>query len=117
MTSLIINHEVPIEHNKAIIAEAYRLTRAGGYYYPIDFKSSGETGTAYAQYRSWWDHRWNCEQWSPEFRASDFEGEIERAGFTINHDTACSSASLWRPARGEENLISVSVDASYLTLF
>ena len=87
VVSLIINHEMTWEANKAVVAEAYRLTRPGGYYYPIDFKSSGEKGRAYGQYRRWWDHRWNCEPWTPGFVASDFEGEIERVGFTINRET------------------------------
>lgn len=87
VTSLILNHEVPSEHNKEIIAEAYRLTRSGGYYYPIDFRTAGEKGVAYGQYRRWWDHRWNEEPWSPEFVAFDFEGEIEKAGFKINKET------------------------------
>jgi len=87
VTSLIINHEMTTEANKAVVAEAYRLTREGGYYYPIDFHTSGAKGNAYSQYRRWWDHRWNCEPWTPEFVAFDFEGEIERAGFTLNKET------------------------------
>ena len=87
VTSLIINHEMPTDANKAVVAEAYRLTRKGGYYYPIDFRTSGDKAVVYSQYRRWWDHRWNCEPWTPEFVAFDFEGEIERAGFTINTET------------------------------
>lgn len=87
VVSSIINHEIPSEDNKKVIAEAYRLVRTGGYYYPIDFRTSGDKGTVYNQYRRWWDHRWNCEPWSPEFVAFDFEGEIEKAGFTINRET------------------------------
>lgn len=87
VTSYIMNHEVPVEHNKQVIAEAHRVTRPGGYYYPLDFKTRGDTGNAYSMYRRWWDHRWNCEPWSPDFVAFDFEGAIEDAGFTINRDT------------------------------
>ncbi len=87
VTSYIINHEITSEGNKKIVAEAYRLTRPGGYYYPIDFRTRGDKGRAYQQYRRWWDHRWNEEPWSPEFVAYDFEGEIEKAGFTINRET------------------------------
>ncbi len=67
--------------------EAYRLVRPNGYYYPIDFRTVGDKNRASSQYRRWWDHRWNCEPWSPGFVAFDFEAEIERAGFTINRDT------------------------------
>ncbi|MDG2243049.1 MAG: class I SAM-dependent methyltransferase [Rhodospirillaceae bacterium] len=87
VVSSIINHEIPSEDNKKVIAEAYRVTRKGGYYYPIDFRTTGGTGTVYSQYRRWWDHRWNCEPWSPEFVAFDFEDEIEKAGFVINKET------------------------------
>ena len=87
VVSTIINHEITSENNKKVIAEAYRITRTGGYYYPIDFVTRGNKGTAWGQYRRWWDYRWNEEPWSPEFVAFDFEGEIEKAGFTINHET------------------------------
>jgi ubiquinone/menaquinone biosynthesis C-methylase UbiE len=87
VTSLIINHEMPWEVNQAVIREAYRLTRKGGYYYPIDFRSGGDKGQVASIYRRWWDHRWNCEPFTPGFVESDFEGEIERVGFTINKET------------------------------
>ena len=87
VTSHIINHEIPSEQNKKVIAEAYRITRKGGYYYPVDFRTAGSKGSAYGQYRRWWDHRWNEEPWSPEFVAFDFEGEMEKAGFTLNRET------------------------------
>ncbi len=87
VASYIINHEIPTHGNKKIVAEAYRLTRPGGYFYPIDFRTRGDKGRVYQQYRRWWDHRWNEEPWSPEFVNFDFEGEIERAGFTINRET------------------------------
>jgi ubiquinone/menaquinone biosynthesis C-methylase UbiE len=87
VTSNIINHEMTAEANKQVIAEAYRITRAGGYYYPVDFKSRGDRNVAASQYFRWWDHRWNCEPWSPDFVASDFNAQIEKAGFVFNHDT------------------------------
>ena len=87
VVSTIINHEITSENNIKVIAEAYRVTRNGGYYYPIDFRTSGNKGVAWGQYRRWWDYRWNEEPWSPEFVAFDFEGEIEKAGFTLNHET------------------------------
>ncbi len=87
VTSYIVNHEVPVEFNKQIIAEAYRVTRPGGYFYPLDFKTRGSKGDAYSMYRRWWDHRWNCEPWSPDFVAFDFDSEIEKTGFIINRET------------------------------
>jgi hypothetical protein len=82
-----MNHEMPAEANRAVAAEAYRLTRTGGYYYPIDFQNTGEKYPAFSQYRRWWDHRWNYEPWSLDFVESDFDSEIENAGFEINRET------------------------------
>jgi ubiquinone/menaquinone biosynthesis C-methylase UbiE len=86
VTSYIINHELTQDASRNMIAEAHRVTRKGGYFYPIDFRSGGEKGRAYGQYRRWWDHRWNTEVWSREFHTLDFEGELTKAGFTMNPD-------------------------------
>lgn len=86
VTSYIINHELTQDASRAMIAEAHRLTRKGGYFYPIDFRSGGDKGRAYGQYRRWWDHRWNTEVWSREYHSLDFEGEMEKAGFTMNKE-------------------------------
>lgn len=87
VTSYIINHELTQDASRQMIAEAHRITRKGGYFYPIDFRSGGDKGRAYGQYRRWWDHRWNTEVWSREYHTLDFEGEIEKAGFTMNKET------------------------------
>jgi ubiquinone/menaquinone biosynthesis C-methylase UbiE len=87
VTSLIINHEMTAEANRKVIAEAYRMTRPGGYYYPIDFTHAKEKGRPSSQYFRWWDHRWNREPWSPDFVYSDFDGEMEKAGFTLNRQS------------------------------
>lgn len=86
VTSYIINHELTQDASRGMIAEAYRVARPGGYFYPIDFRSGGDKGRAYGQYRRWWDHRWNTEVWSREFHNLDFEGELTKAGFTMNPD-------------------------------
>ena len=86
VTSYIINHELTQDASKAVMKEAYRVTRKGGYYYPIDFRSGGDKGRAYGQYRRWWDHRWNNEVWSREFHTLDFAGELAKAGFTMNKE-------------------------------
>ncbi|MDG2241864.1 MAG: methyltransferase domain-containing protein [Rhodospirillaceae bacterium] len=86
VTSFIINHEMPPEANKAVIAEAHRVLRPGGYYYPNDFRTGSYKNNIYSQFFRWWDHRWNCEPWTPNFIAFNFEGELEKAGFTMNKD-------------------------------
>ena len=44
VTSYIVNHELPQDKNRAVIKEAYRVTRPGGYYYPVDFNTGGDKG-------------------------------------------------------------------------
>jgi SAM-dependent methyltransferase len=88
VASYIIHHELPAEITKAVFREAYRIARPGGYYYPIDFRSARQAPkrSAYGIYRTWWDHRWNNERWSMEFRSVAFEEEMENVGFVLNPD-------------------------------
>jgi SAM-dependent methyltransferase len=88
VASYIIHHELPAEITKAVFREAHRIARPGGYYYPIDFRSARQAPkrTAYGIYRTWWDHRWNNERWSMEFRSVAFEEEMEKVGFVLNPD-------------------------------
>lgn len=83
VTSYIMHHELPAEITKKVIAEANRVTRPGGVYYPIDFMSGGVRGPAQSMYGRWWDHRWNNEVWSREYHSLDFTAEIGQRGFTI----------------------------------
>ena len=88
VTSYIMHHEVTADAARAIFREAYRVARPGGYYYPIDFRSSRQAPppSAYFAFSIWTDHRWNAERWSLEFRGLDFEGQMEKAGFWLNPD-------------------------------
>ncbi len=88
VSSFIMHHELPAEITKAVFREAHRITRPGGYYYPIDFRSARQAPkrTAYRIYRSWWDHRWNNERWIMEFKSVAFEEEMEKVGFVLNPD-------------------------------
>jgi len=88
VASYIMHHELPAEITKAVFREAHRVARPGGYYYPIDFRSARQAPkrSAYGIYRTWWDHRWNNERWSMEFRSVAFEEEMEKVGFVLNPD-------------------------------
>ncbi|MDX2142977.1 MAG: class I SAM-dependent methyltransferase [Rhodospirillaceae bacterium] len=86
-TSYIIHHELPQTATRAVIAEAQRITRSGGVYYPVDFNTGGNTGPAYGLFRRWWDHRWNQEVWSREYHTLDFNAEIVKGGFTHIKET------------------------------
>lgn len=87
VTSYIMFHEVDPEATARIMKEAYRITRPGGVFYPIDFDTLDlPPRTAYQQYRSYMDHRWNCEPWTPKWRACNPQKLIRDAGFELNTD-------------------------------
>lgn len=85
VTSYIMFHEVSPEATRAIVKEAYRITRPGGVFYPIDFRlTNAPRRTAYGLYRLWWDHRWNNEVWALQYRQSGLPNLIRAAGFALN---------------------------------
>ena len=85
VTSYIMFHEVSPEGMRNIVKEAHRITRPGGIFYPIDFKLTGAPRrSAYGQYRSWWDHRWNNEVWTMHYRKSGLPDIIRNAGFALD---------------------------------
>ncbi|MDX2224171.1 MAG: class I SAM-dependent methyltransferase, partial [Rhodospirillaceae bacterium] len=86
VTSYILHHEVTEEASKQIIREAYRVTRAGGVYYPIDFNTAGNRDRSgpYGQLRNWTSHRWNHERWLFEYNKIDHAAEMRAAGFEVN---------------------------------
>jgi ubiquinone/menaquinone biosynthesis C-methylase UbiE len=86
VTSYIMHHEMPADTTRKVIAEAQRVTRPGGVYYPIDFHSGGPTAPARAMYSRWWDHRWNNEVWSLEYHEMNFSDEIAKRGFVPVRD-------------------------------
>ncbi len=85
VTSYIIFHEMSPEGTAANVKEAFRITRPGGIYYPLDFKlTNAPKRSAYGHYRLWWDHRWNNEVWSLKFRETGLPQLIRAAGFDLN---------------------------------
>jgi ubiquinone/menaquinone biosynthesis C-methylase UbiE len=82
VTSYIMHHEMPADVTRKVIAEAQRVTRSGGVYYPIDFNSGGTKAPARSMYSRWWDHRWNNEVWSLEYHSMNLTGEVAQRGFT-----------------------------------
>ncbi len=81
VTSFIAHHEMPSDVSRQVIAEAQRVTRPGGVYYPVDFISGGKKMIPRALFGRWWDHRWNNERWSLEYHEMDFNAEIQARGF------------------------------------
>ncbi len=88
VTSYIAHHEMPAEVTRKVIAEAQRITRPGGVYYPVDFHSGGAMATPLAMYSRWYDHRWNNEVWSQEYHSINFNDEIAARGFKLAKEPA-----------------------------
>lgn len=87
VTSYIVHHELPAEKTREVIKEAYRVTRPGGVFTPLDFQSGGLTGPAASLHARWWDHRWNNEVWSLSYHSINFTEEIAKGGFTQFKDS------------------------------
>lgn len=81
VTSYISHHEMPADVSRRVIEEAQRVTRPGGVYYPVDFKSAGTRMLPRVLAQVWWDHRWNNERWSLEYHTMNFDEEIRARGF------------------------------------
>ena len=90
VASYILHHEIPAHISRAVFAEAHRVLRPGGLYFPIDFYTGGRRGVPgpYSQYVEWKDHRWNNEVWRMEYKEMDFAGDMERVGFDVNKEGA-----------------------------
>lgn len=88
VVSYILHHEIPAQTSREVFAEAHRVLRPGGIYFPIDFFTGGGRGVSgpYSQYQEWKDHRWNNEVWRMEYKQMDFTGDMERVGFDVNKE-------------------------------
>jgi len=82
VVSYILFHEVTAEATKAIIAEARRILRPGGVFFPMDFNTKAPKSPE-ASYSVWMDHRWNNEIWRLEYGSLDFAAELAKAGFDV----------------------------------
>lgn len=92
VTSYLLHHEITAEASKQIFAEALRVLRPGGVYFPIDFYTGGHPrATAYGTFSQWVDHRWNNEVWRLEYATVDFPGEMRKVGFDVNEKGPAAS--------------------------
>ena len=93
VTSYILHHEVTAEATEQIIAEAYRVLRPGGVFFPIDFYTGGKRPrNAWGTFSMWIDHRWNNEVWREEYDSVDFPRVMRAVGF----DTTEEGPAAWR---------------------
>lgn len=91
----ILFHEVPVKKMQEILAETFRILRPGGTFSIFEFPNN-DMGTMPAGYRFMIDNdsRDNCEPYSPAFVASDFDGLLEEAGFTVEKGPEVSNEFL-----------------------
>ena len=92
VTSYILHHEVTADVTRKITQESHRVLRAGGVYYPIDFRT-GAGGRSvqrdmnpYEKTRNYASHRWNHERWLMEYNSTNHADEMRRAGFEVNEN-------------------------------
>jgi ubiquinone/menaquinone biosynthesis C-methylase UbiE len=86
VVSYILHHEVHPDVHEKIVAEAFRVLRPGGTYFPVDFVTKGNPsymgkGDVFTKASLWQDHRWNSEVWSPAYRDTDFPAIMRKSGF------------------------------------
>jgi len=88
VTSYIMFHEVTSEAQDKIVAEAKRILRPGGAFFPIDFRTGEQAGKfdAYRTWATWQDHRFNGEPWRLEYASRDFSEVIRSHGFEVRED-------------------------------
>jgi ubiquinone/menaquinone biosynthesis C-methylase UbiE len=80
--SYILFHEVTAEASRKIIAEAHRILRPGGIFYPMDFNQTSPP-SALKLYAEWKDHHWNNERWRLEYASLNFDDAMRQAGFVV----------------------------------
>ena len=84
--SYIMFHEVTSEAQDKIIAEAKRILRPGGVFFPMDFQTGKQApkDTAYRTFAIWQDHKFNGEPWRMEYASRDFGQLVKKHGFEVD---------------------------------
>ena len=86
VVSNIVHHEVSAAATDDIVAEAYRVLRPGGVFFPIDHRTGKQLPKrdAATNLFVWMDHHVNNEVWRPDFESRDFADVIRGAGFDVD---------------------------------
>ncbi len=101
ITAYILFHEVPTAEAKKILAEVRRILRPGGVFFPVDFKTYAQaTPSASGRFNQWWDHVYNNEVWTEEYRSSDFIQMMKDAGLTVNEEAPTLAPRFWNSVMG-----------------
>ena len=90
--SNILHHEVSAAATDDIVAEAFRVLRPGGVFFPIDHRTGKQLPKrdAVTNYFVWMDHNMNNEVWRPDFESRDFADVIGEAGFDVDETVSAA---------------------------
>ena len=104
VVSYIMHHEVHPEAHEKILAEAYRVLRPGGSFFPVDFVTVGNPafngfGDLMRVASIWQDHRYNNEVWSPSYRMTNFPGLMKKVGF-VNMKVDAKAGTAFQDVHG-----------------
>lgn len=91
--SNILHHEVSAQATDEIVAEAYRVLRPGGVFFPIDHRTGKQAPKKSASwnFRVWNDRNINNEVWRRDFESRDFAELIGHAGFDVDETVQAAS--------------------------
>jgi ubiquinone/menaquinone biosynthesis C-methylase UbiE len=78
VNATIMFHEIPVERQEAVIAEARRILRPGGIYVVEDFATEIDGTKPLWELLGYTDSRDNCEPYSTSFIHSNFTEKLQR---------------------------------------
>jgi len=87
VTSMQFYHECRAAEIKETVAEAYRILRPGGVFYPLDGNPTTRPKSAARTFRTFWIYRWNHEDWQMDWESLDMIALMKAVGFKIEPGT------------------------------
>ena len=101
VTAYILFHEVPTANARNILAEVRRILRPGGVFLPVDFKTFDQRiPSANSRFNQWWDHIYNNEVWTEEYRSANFSEFMREAGLEVTEDGPTLDKNFWNSLMG-----------------